>query len=286
MAAIVQCAMNLSEGRDRETLAALREAAGAALRDFHADGGHNRAVATLLGRPDEVVRAALAVALAAVKRIDIRTHAGAHPRVGAVDVVPFTPVRGASLEECVGLARAFGERFSAASGVPVYLYEQASSRRRTLPSIRRGGLSGLASRMPSDPPDFGPARPHPTAGVACVGARPPLLAYNVWLRTNDVLVARRIARRLRERGGGLPGVRALGFLVGGRAQVSVNITDTQATSLWTVFEAVRRLARHEGVAVDGSELVGGMTTAQALAALNDALGAHIEPGQVLDAQQT
>jgi glutamate formiminotransferase len=276
--------MNVSEGRNRETLAALRNAAGGVLRDFHADGSHNRAVATLLGRPEAVVATALAVARAAVDCIDLRSHAGEHPRVGAVDVVPFTPVRGVNLEDCVGFAREFGERFSAETGVPVYLYEQASAKRRTLPSIRRGGLAGLAARMAADPPDFGPARPHPTAGVTCVGARAPLLAYNVWLKTNDVAVARRIAGRLRERGGGLPGVRALGLLVGGRAQVSVNITDTDAVSLWTVWEAVRRLARYEGVAVEGSELVGGITAAQALKALNGAIGANIAPGQVLDAE--
>jgi glutamate formiminotransferase len=287
--AIFQCAPNFSEGRDPDTLAALKEAArapGVALADFSADADHNRCVATLLGDAPGLEEAALQMARVAVERIHLDRHAGAHPRMGALDVLPFIPFREATMEDADRLARAVGARIAGALGVPVYLYAASArdAERATLPVLRRGGFEALQEKLRAMPPDFGPSVPHPTAGATVVGSRGPLLAFNVNLDSDDLSLARRIAARLRESAGGIPGIRALGLRMadGGFVQVSVNITDVRAATLTTVYHAVQSFAAEAGVAVRGSELIGGIALDSVLAALNEAIRGEIAPGQVLD----
>ena len=286
MERIVQCVPNFSEAFCLDTLNALIEAAwlpGVIVADSSADESHNRCVTTLLGEPSAIAEATFAMARVAVERIDLTKHSGVHPRVGALDVLPFVPLRQVTMDECVELARSVGSRIAYELGVPVYLYDFASPDRFTLPQLRKGGLEGLTERMAAQPPDFGPSKPHPTAGVTLVGARNPLLAYNVNLETDDVRIARRIAKRIREFKEALPGVRALGLLVQGKAQVSVNITDTNLVSLLMVYAAIIKFAKEEGVGIADSELIGGITTEQLVHALNDALESEIRISQVLDA---
>lgn len=290
MPPIIQCVPNFSEGRHPEVLCELQEAGrspGVILADFSADPDHNRCVATLLGDPQGLESAVVKMASVAVRRIDLRVHSGRHPRVGALDVLPFIPFRNASLDDCVTLAHKVGSRIGSELDVPVYLYGAAATHpdHIPLPALRQGGLEGLRERMPSDVPDFGPRQPHPTAGVTIAGARLPLLAFNVNLDTDNLTAARRIARRLRASNGGLPGVRALGLQMesAGYAQVSVNITDTDAVTLFTVCDAVRRMGQEEGVTVRDCELIGGISLPQTVAALNEALDARIHVRQVLDA---
>ncbi len=286
MERIVQCVPNFSESRDTDIFDALIDAAyvpGVILADFSANESHNRCVATLLGEPSAIAEASFAMARVAVERIDLTKHSGVHPRVGALDVLPFVPLRQVTMDECVDVALSVGARIASELSVPVYLYDFASPDRFTLPQLRKGGLEGLTERMATRPPDFGSAKPHPTAGVTLVGARNPLLAYNVNLDTDDVRVARRIAKRIREFREALPGVRALGLLVAGKAQVSCNITDTSLVSLLTVNAAVLKFAKEEGVGVEDSELIGGITTEDLVHALNDALDSEIRISQVLDA---
>jgi glutamate formiminotransferase len=263
---LLECVPNFSEGRRSDVLDALSgavRAAGARLLDLHADADHHRSVLTFAGEPAPVRAAALAAARVAVERIDLSRHRGAHPRMGAVDVVPFVPLEGASMDDATAAAREVGRRLGEELGLPVFLYERAASRpaRRNLAEIRRPGFEGLRDLVGRDPawtPDFGPARVHPTAGCVAVGARPFLVAFNVVLGTPDVAVARRIARRLRERDGGLPGVKALGLRLErlGLAQVSMNLCDPERTGPLAAFQAVEAAARDEGVAVRSSELVG------------------------------
>lgn len=287
---IFQSAPNFSEGRNAETLEALRRAVrvgGVALADFSADADHNRCVATLLGDAEGLEEAALRMAAVAVERIRLDTHAGQHPRIGALDVLPFIPFRNATMEDADRLAKAVGRRIAEELGVPVYLYaaSAADPERAPLPVLRQGGYEGLAEKLRLVPPDFGPPVPHPTAGAAVVGARAPLLAYNVNLLSDDLALARRIAARLRDSAGGLPGVRALGLRLehGGCVQVSVNITDVRAATLVSVYRAVEALAREAGVAVRNSELIGGIALDWVVAALNEAVRGEIQVSQVLDA---
>jgi glutamate formiminotransferase len=289
MRPIFQSAPNFSEGRKPETLRALEEAArapGVALADFSADPDHNRCVATLLGDAEGLELASLQMAAVAVERIHLTAHTGMHPRLGALDVMPFIPFRDAGIEDADRLARVVGRRIADELGVPVYLYAASASdpSRAPLPVLRRGGYETLAQKMRELPPDFGPATPHPTAGAAVVGARPPLLAFNVNLDSNDLALARRIAARLRESNGGLPGVRALGLPMtsAGYVQVSVNITDVRATTLIAVYRTVESLAASAGVSVRDSELIGGIALDSVLSALNEAIQGDIGRGQVLD----
>lgn len=269
---------NLSEGRDPERIRALAEAAGQTLLDRHSDPSHHRTVLTLAGSAAEIEEAALALFRAAVRLLDLRRHRGAHPRIGVLDVLPFVPLEGTRPEEAAALARQVGSRIAndriaddriggdriTTDGVPVFLYGLASATGRSLPELRRGGLRGLAARLAAGEvePDFGPRRLHPTAGAVAVGARGPLLAFNVDLDTGQVETARRIAARIRESGGGLPALRALGVLLTDaagkpeRAQVSMNLLDFRRTSLRDAFDAARREAAAEGVGVAGSEIVG------------------------------
>jgi glutamate formiminotransferase len=263
---IIESVPNVSEGRRAAVLDALagavRGTAGVTLLDHSADAAHNRSVFTLAGGAAPVEAAILSMVTIAVQSIDLRTHRGEHPRIGAIDVIPFVPLRGASMDDCVALAERTAAVVAQRFGVPVFLYEAAarSPLRRHLEDIRRGGFEGLAEKMrrPEWVPDFGPRAPHPTAGATVIGARMPLVAYNVNLATNQIDLARRIAARIRQRGGGLPGVKALGLTIADRGvvQVSMNLTDYTKTSMPVAFEAVRRLAAEHGVEVLESELIG------------------------------
>ena len=256
----------MSEGRRRAVLEELAAAAsgvrGAHLLDWSADPSHNRSVFTLAGAAEPLAEAVLRLFAVAVRHIDLRRHGGEHPRIGAVDVVPFVPLGDTRMGDCVALARSVGREAAERFGIPVYWYEAAADddRRRPLEAVRRGQFEGLAAKMrdPGWRPDCGPAAPHPSAGAAAVGARETLIAFNVNLTTDDVEAARRIARRIRARDGGLPGVKALGIRLAHRraAQVSTNVTDYRRTPLRTVLDAVTREARALGVDVAGTEVVG------------------------------
>src|SRR5256885_7577586 len=251
-APLVECVPNFSEGRNAATIDALRRALssvpGVRLLDVQADAAHNRSVFTFVAPPAASVDAALAAMRVATERIDLSRHSGEHPRMGATDVVPFVPVRDATMDECVALARRLGERAAAELRIPIYLYAEAATRpeRERLPDIRKGEFEGLRERLGKDPaadPDFGPARIHPTAGATAIGARPFLVAFNIYLDTSDVALAKDIAKRIRTSSGGLPAVQASGFEVGGKAQVSMNPLDIDVTSPATVFTAVESAAR-------------------------------------------
>jgi glutamate formiminotransferase len=261
----IECVPNISEGRRPEVIAACADAvraSGAALLNVSADPSHNRTVLTFTGSADVVLAGVLALFAEAVRHIDLTQHTGGHPRVGAVDVTPFVPLGTTPMSACITLARRAAAEVARRFDVPVFLYEEAASApaRRDLADIRRGQLDGLAARMTDAAwqPDFGPARPHPTAGVAVIGARRPLIAYNVNLATDRLDVAVRIAALVRERTGGMPGIKALGIALPdrGHVQVSLNVTDVRATSLYAVFTRVVEEAQREGVAVIDSEVVG------------------------------
>src|SRR6266699_109925 len=262
---LVECVPNFSEGRNAATIEALRLALtsvpGVRLLDVQADAAHNRSVFTFVAPPDASVEAALAAMRVATERIDLSRHTGEHPRMGATDVVPFVPVRDVTMDDCVALARRLAERAAAELQIPVYLYAKAATRpeRERLPDIRKGEFEGLRERIGRDPaadPDVGPKRIHPTAGATAIGARPFLVAFNIYLDTGDVTIAKDIAKRIRTSSGGLPAVQASGFEVEGKAQVSMNLLDIDVTSPATVFAAVDAAARQRGVAVLKSEVVG------------------------------
>ena len=290
MESFVECVPNLSEGTDRATLDAIADSieghAGAWLLDRTADPDHGRAVFTLAGFPGRVMSAMEAAVGVAVERIDMNAQSGRHPRIGAVDVIPFVPLGDTTMEQCVAGAEAFAQRIAERFELPVYLYARAarSPGREKLAQIRRPGYEGLAEAMvqPGGEPDFGPARPHPTAGATVVGARPFLIAWNIQLSTTDVDVARRLAARMRERDGGLPAVQALGIDLAsqGCTQLSMNVLDHEATPLWRVWEEAERLAADEGVSLLDSELIG-LAPAAALVAVAD----HIGSGSFHTAEQ-
>lgn len=264
-APLVECVPNFSEGSNEATLAALRAALtgvpGVRLLDVQADASHNRSVFTFVSSPEAAVEAAFRAARVACERIDLTRHQGEHPRMGATDVVPFIPVRDVSMDACVALARALGERIGTELEIPVFLYARAASRpeRERLPAIRKGEFEGLRTRIGTDPaadPDFGPKHIHPTAGATAVGARPFLIAYNIYLDSTDVSIAKEIAKQVRTSSGGLPAVQAAGFEVDGLAQVSMNLLDLDVTAPATVFAAVEAEARRRGVGITRSEVVG------------------------------
>ena len=264
--AIIESIPNVSEGRRRDVVErfaeAIRSVAGVRLLDYSSDPSHNRSVFTLVGDAAGVKRATLALFEQALAAIDLRTHRGEHPRLGAVDVVPFVPIEGVTMEECVALARDVGSEIAARFDVPVFLYEEASNNplRRNLEDIRRGEFEGLAAKMaaPGWAPDFGPAVPHPSAGASVIGARMPLIAYNINLDTDRIDVAKKIAAAIRHSSGGLRYVKAAGFMLEDRklAQVSMNLTNYQKTPIFRVFEMVRREAARYGVSILESEIVG------------------------------
>jgi glutamate formiminotransferase len=266
MKKIVECVPNFSEGRDRQKIEAIagvfRGREDVRLLDYSADRDHNRMVITAIGEPQALKDAVLDAIGVAVESIDLRIHEGEHPRMGAADVVPFIPLRGMSMDEAAELAREVGREAARRFGLPVYLYEKAATapHRANLAEVRRGGFEGLAAKMalPEWKPDFGPVAPHPTAGAAIVGARMPLIAYNVNLDSDDLGIARAIARTVRESNGGLPCVKAMGVELReqGRVQVSMNLTDYTVTPPHKALEAVRTEAAKRGVSVIGSEIIG------------------------------
>jgi glutamate formiminotransferase / 5-formyltetrahydrofolate cyclo-ligase len=262
---LIECVPNISEGRDQaiieRVVGTLRSAPGVTLLDVQSDADHNRSVITYLGEPDAVLSATQALCREAFAALDMRTHQGAHPRMGAVDVVPFIPLRGVTTEEAVALARRLGE-WIGGQGVPVYYYEDAatSPERRNLADVRRGEYEGLAARL-ADPrwaPDAGPAACNPRSGAVAVGARFPLIAFNVNLATDDLGIATRIAHAVRQRDGGYACVKAMGVALEdrGQVQVSMNLTDYTRTPIHRVVDTVRSEAARHGVAVVGCELVG------------------------------
>jgi glutamate formiminotransferase / formiminotetrahydrofolate cyclodeaminase len=261
---LVECVPNFSEGRDKAKVDAIVEAmkvAGVYLLDREMDADHNRCVITLVGERDAIQEAAIRGVGKAAELIDLTKHQGAHPRMGAADVVPFIPIEGVTLEDCVAMAKHVGAEIASRYQVPVYLYEAAASspERQNLENIRRGQFEGIRDEIATNParkPDFGEARVHPTAGATVVGARKFLIAYNVFLNTADVDIAKKIAKAVRFSTGGLRFVKGAGFLVRGQAQVSMNLTDFEQTPIHRVFEFVRREAARYGVVPTSSEIVG------------------------------
>jgi glutamate formiminotransferase len=261
-AVLVEAVPNFSEGRRPEVVDAIVkaiQAPGVLLLNRSSDLDHNRSVVTVAGPPEAVVEGIFCAVREAALHIDLRQHRGAHPRLGATDVVPLIPIRNLSLSECVELARNLGQRIGDELGLPVYLYEAAATRpdRQNLAMVRKGEFELLLQEigLPHRAPDFGPAHVGP-AGAVIVGARPFLIAYNVYLKSSDVTLAKKIARTIRESSGGLPAVRALGLLVAGQAQVSMNLVDFQRTPLHVVVEAIRTEAARFGIEIDRSELIG------------------------------
>ncbi len=273
MTQIVECVPNFSEGRDRDIIDAITapfsEAGGVKLLDVQSDADHNRTVVTVIGQPQAVKEAMLASMGRAVDRIDMTRHKGQHPRMGAVDVAPFIPIRDMIMDDAVALAREAGEEAAARFDVPIFLYERAAAapHRKNLADVRRGEFEGMAEKLqqPEWRPDFGPAAPHPAAGVTAVGARPPLIAFNVNLGTDQLAIADAIAKKVRFMGGGLRYCKAMGVALEDRGlvQVSMNMTDFSKTALYQVVEMIRMEARRYGVQVVGSEVVG-LTPMQAL----------------------
>lgn len=286
MPTLIECVPNFSEGRRPEVIAeivrAIGQIDGVTVLDHSSDETHNRSVVTFAGTPEPVVRGATAAVGRALELIDMTQHTGAHPRIGAVDVIPFVPLGTTRMEECVDLARRFGEQIAKLFELPVYLYGEAALRpeRRRLADVRRGQYEGLKAELGVDPerdPDFGPARLHPRGGAVAVGARKPLIAFNVNLQTSDLGVARRIAQAVRESSGGLPAIQAMGVLLQNPgepvyAQVSMNLVDWQRTGIPVVIREIRRLARDAGTDIDHCELIGLAPTAALLEVAADALG--------------
>lgn len=264
---LVECVPNFSEGRNIETVERLARAIASVDRtcvlDTHIDPDHNRSVITFVAAPEMIVEAAVRVVGLAAELIDMRRHAGVHPRLGATDVLPFVPVRGVTMEDCVAIAHQAGKRIARELSIPVFFYERAALRpdRVNLEDVRRGALELLREQIAAEPnraPDVGPLLVHETAGAIAVGARPFLIAFNINLRTTDVLIARTIARAVRARHGGLPFVKALGFELStrGMVQVSMNIVNYEVTGITEAYEAVRREAETFGVEIMSTELVG------------------------------
>ncbi|HEX5070815.1 MAG TPA: glutamate formimidoyltransferase [Vicinamibacterales bacterium] len=279
--AVIECVPNISEGRRADVLdacaVAVREA-GARLLDVKPDASHNRTVYTFAGEARQVSDAVLALIGCAISRIDLRQHKGEHPRMGAVDVVPFIPIEDVTMADCVAIAAEVGAEVARRHNLPVYLYEEAARQpgRRNLEDIRRGEFEGLGAKMqkPEWAPDFGPSAPHPSAGAVVIGARMPLIAYNINLATNRLDVAKRIAAAVRHSSGGLRYVKAMGIALNDRGivQVSMNLTNFEKTPVARVFELVKREAARDGVAILESEIVGLIPSA----ALTDAAAWYLQ----------
>ena len=273
MAKIVECIPNFSVARDHAALDELQTVAksvpGVTLLDCAPDESHNRTVLTLVGDPDGIKAVAIKLAVFAARKIDLTTHTGEHPRMGAIDVCPFVPLMGVTMEECVTISKEVGAAIAAEAGVPVFLYEESASAegRRNLAAIRKGEFEGMAEKMrqPQWQPDFGPTQPHPTAGVVAVGARMPLVAFNVNLSTSDINIANNIAKVVRGSSGGFKYCKAIGVMLEGRniAQVSMNMVNYEGTPIYRVVEAIRTEAKRYGVSIVGTELIG-LTPAKAL----------------------
>lgn len=295
---IIETVPNFSEGRRVEVVQAIVEAVrstpgGARVLDISSDADHNRSVLTMAGEEEEVRASILSLFEAALQHIDLRTHRGEHPRLGAVDVVPFVPVKGVTMADCVRLARSLGEEIAGRFQVPVYLYEEAATaeHRRNLAEIRKGEFEGLSRKMkePLWAPDFGPSEPHPAAGASVMGGREFLIAFNVNLNTPDVQIADRIARAIRHSSGGLRYCKAMGVLLSERrtAQVSINMVNFKKTPLHRVVEMVKSEAARYGVNIVGSEIVGLVPQDALLAAADFYLGLEdFHVSQVLENRLT
>jgi len=283
---LIECVPNFSEGRRQEVVdeivTAIGQIDGVTVLDSSRDETHNRSVVTFAGSAEPVVRAATAGVGRALELIDMEQHTGAHPRIGAVDVIPFVPLGSTRIEECVDLARRFGEQIALRFELPVYLYGEAALRpeRRRLADVRRGQYEAIRDEIGADPeraPDFGPPRTHPRGGAVAVGARKPLIAFNINLATDELAVAIKIATTIRESSGGMPAVQAMGVLLENpgeptMAQVSMNLVDWERTGIAAVIREVRRLAQEAGTVIDHCELIGLAPTAALLEVSADALG--------------
>lgn len=265
MQKLVECVPNFSEGRRTSVIKKIANAAkkvsGIKLLDVEWDKSHNRSLVTIVGAPDSVLKASFEMIKTATKLIDMRKHKGEHPRIGATDVVPFIPVSGTTLKECIVLSNKLARMVAEKLKIPVYLYEASAKRkdRINLADVRKGEYEGLKKEIEVNPerkPDYGSSRMHPTAGATVIGARKYLIAYNVNLDTKDVEVAKKIAGRVREKDGGLPGVKALGFKVGGYAQVSMNLVDFEKTNFDEAYRAVEEEAKKLNVKTRNSEIYG------------------------------
>ena len=290
---IIECVPNISEGRRPEVVdgvvARLRQVPGVRVLDHSSDPSHNRSVLTLAGDAAPLKEAVLALFEAAIPAIDLRQHTGEHPRLGAVDVVPFVPIEGVTMEACVALAKATAAEVARRFQVPVYLYEDASDNpsRKNLEDIRRGEFEGLAAKMasPGWAPDYGPPAPHPSAGATVIGARMPLIAYNINLATDRLDVAKKIAAAVRHSSGGFRYVKAMGVRLEDRGivQVSMNLTNYQKTPIFRVFEAVKSEAARYGVSILESEIIGLVPAAALHATAEHVLQlSEFTPNQVLE----
>jgi glutamate formiminotransferase / 5-formyltetrahydrofolate cyclo-ligase len=278
---IIESIPNVSEGRRAEVVerlaSAVRERPGVRLLDYSSDASHNRSVITMVGEAPALKSAILALFQVALETIDLRTHKGEHPRIGAVDVVPFVPIEGVTMADCVTLAREVGAAVAERFHLPIFLYEDASDNplRKNLEDIRRGEFEGLSAKMasPGWTPDFGPSSPHPSAGASVIGARMPLIAYNINLDTDRLEVAKKIAAAIRHSSGGLRYVKAMAVKVDDRnlAQVSINLTNYQKTPIHRVFDMVAREAARYGVRVVESEIVGLVPSAALIGAAENYL---------------
>lgn len=262
---LIQCVPNFSEGRRQDVIdqiIASVQSAGVTMLDVNPDADHNRVVVTFVGEPDQVLEAAFRGVKVASQLIDMEQHTGEHPRLGATDVIPFVPLTGATMADCVALAESLGEKIARELEIPVYLYESAARvpERRNLADVRRGEYEALKLEIgePSRKPDFGPARIHPTAGAVVVGARPALVAFNVNLNSDNVKAAKAIAKAVRQSSGGLPAVKALGLMIeaNNQAQISMNMVDFNMTGLLTVYRAIEVEAQKLGVTIANSEIIG------------------------------
>jgi glutamate formiminotransferase/formiminotetrahydrofolate cyclodeaminase len=292
---LVECVPNFSEGQRPEVVTAIRDAIaaveGVSVLDVSSDASHNRTVITFVAPVETAVDAAFAGIKVAAERIDLCKHTGEHPRIGATDVVPFIPLEGSTMEDCIALARALGERVGRELKIPVYLYERAATTptRENLADVRRGEFEGLREELGKNPgrnPDFGPSQIHPTCGAIAIGARPFLVAYNVYLGpASNLQIAKNIAKAVRGSSGGFKYVKGLGLEVDGQAQVSMNLVDTEKTPLHNVFDFVKMRAEAEGAQVTWSEIVGLVPER----VMFDAAASHLQlkqftPAQILDRQ--
>lgn len=273
MAKLVECIPNFSEGRDTEVINALVETAksvpGVMLLDYSSDPSHNRSVFTLVGDPDGIAEAAFRLCKLASEKIDMTKHTGEHPRMGATDVIPFVPVKDTTAEECVEISKKVAKRIYDELQIPIFLYEDsaASEKRRNLATVRKGQFEGMPEKLLQEEwaPDFGERKIHPTAGITAVGARMPLVAFNVNLNTSDINIANAIAKTIRSSSGGYKFCKAIGVMLEDRniAQVSMNMVNYEGTPLYRVYEAIRFEAERWGVSITGSEVIG-LTPVKAL----------------------
>jgi len=266
MTKIIECIPNFSEGRREDIIEGLVTTAkavpGVTLLDYSADASHNRSVFTLVGDAEGIKKAAIDLAKYAAEHINLTEHEGEHPRMGAVDVIPFVPIKGVTMEDCVEISKETAEAITKATNIPTFLYEESatSEKRRNLAAIRKGQFEGMAKKMQQNAwkPDFGPDAPHPTAGVTAVGARMPLIAFNVNLSTSDINIANNIAKIIRGSSGGLKYCKAIGIMLEDKniAQVSMNMVNYEGTPLYRAVELIKAEARRYGVTVTGTELIG------------------------------